>query len=46
MLLPDPRGVSAVRVDAAHFTNISTSSGSAGTATADGNICPIPAASE
>jgi hypothetical protein len=46
MLLPDPRGMSGVPVAAAHLTNGTTSSASTGTATADGIIRPIPAASE
>jgi len=46
MLLPEPRGMSAVPDSAAHFTSTTTSSASTGTATAAGIARAIPAASE
>jgi hypothetical protein len=46
MLVPDPRGTSEIDLSPAHFTRVTTSSASSGTATAAGTILPIPAASE
>ena len=45
MLLPDPRGISGRRSAAAHVTSVTTSSPSAGMATARGMTCAMPAAS-